>query len=110
MRKPSNNNESQSSLNYDELRYMKNQDQVQILESEFAKDYHWSKEKISKLAKYLKLKESQIYKWNWDRRQIHEKYIMKRIENDDIPGNLFKVYKPKSENENGQTVVDEEEG
>ena len=33
---------------------------------------------------------------------------MKRIENDDIPGNLFKVYKPKSENENGQTVVDEE--
>jgi hypothetical protein len=50
-----------------ENRYMKNSEQVEILESEFAKDSDWSKEKMAKLAKFLNLKESQVYKWNWDR-------------------------------------------
>ncbi len=50
-----------------ENRYMKNSDQVGILENEFAKDSDWSKEKMAKLAKFLNLKESQVYKWNWDR-------------------------------------------
>lgn len=47
---------------------MKSLDQVKILENEFAKDPQWSKELMKKLAKYLNLKESQVYKWNWDRR------------------------------------------
>lgn len=39
------------------------------------------------------MKESQVYKWNWDRRQMQDKYLMKRIEGGDIPDNLFKVTK-----------------
>jgi hypothetical protein len=41
-----------------ENRYMKSSDQVKILESEFAKDPTWSKEKMRKLAGLLNLKES----------------------------------------------------
>jgi hypothetical protein len=47
-----------SSALYGELRYMKNQDQIHILENEYAKDPHWSKEKMKKLAESLHLKES----------------------------------------------------
>lgn len=72
---------------------MKSSDQVKILENEFSKEPSWSKEKMSKLAKLLNLKESQIYKWNWDRRQLQDKYLMKRIADKDLPDNLFKVTK-----------------
>jgi succinate dehydrogenase flavin-adding protein (antitoxin of CptAB toxin-antitoxin module) len=51
-----------------EGRYMKSSDQVKILENEFSKEPTWSKEKMKKLARLLNLKDSQIYKWNWDRR------------------------------------------
>jgi hypothetical protein len=51
-----------------ECRYMKSSDQVKILENEFSKEPQWSKEKMKKLAKLLNLKDSQVYKWNWDRR------------------------------------------
>jgi hypothetical protein len=37
---------------------MKNEDQVRILESEFSKDAHWSKQKMKKLSTLLHLKES----------------------------------------------------
>lgn len=59
--------QSQHWLN-EENRYMKNEEQVKILEQEFSKDPHWPKQKMKKLAAMLNLKESQIYKWNWDRR------------------------------------------
>ena len=55
---------------------------------------------MKRLADRLKLKESQIYKWNWDKRQIQERYLMKRIENQDIPDTIFRVIKPsKSDDE-----------
>jgi hypothetical protein len=72
---------------------------VKILEIEFSKDPSWSKEKMKKLANILNLKESQIYKWNWDRRQMQDKYLMKRIESKSLPMNLFKVTKRGSEDE-----------
>jgi uncharacterized protein YneF (UPF0154 family) len=34
---------------------------------EFDKNPIWSKEKMRELASQLGLKESQIYKWHWDR-------------------------------------------
>lgn len=37
------------------------------------------------LAQKLGLKESQIYKWNWDKRQAQEKNFHKRILNSDLP-------------------------
>ena len=37
---------SQNDWLNEENRYMKNEDQVRILESEFAKDPHWSKQKM----------------------------------------------------------------
>lgn len=72
---------------------MKSTDQIKVLENEFSKDPHWTKDKMRKLAEALGLKESQVYKWNWDRRQMQEKNLMKRIENKDLPDNLFKVTK-----------------
>lgn len=76
-----------------EGRYMKSSDQVKILENEFSKEPSWSKDKMKKLARLLNLKDSQIYKWNWDRRQLQDKYLMKRIADKDLPDNLFKVTK-----------------
>jgi hypothetical protein len=48
---------------------------------------------MKKLAKLLNLKDSQVYKWNWDRRQLQDKYLMKRIAEKDLPDNLFRVTK-----------------
>ena len=72
---------------------MKSDDQFKILESEFQKDSKWSKEKMKRLASLLNLKESQIYKWNWDRRQMQDRYLQKRILGGDLPENLFRVTK-----------------
>lgn len=95
----------------EEFRYMKNQEQVQVLESEYFKNPMWSKIKIRKLAKKLNLKESQIYKWNWDKRQIQERYLMKRIENQDIPDTIFRVIKPsKSDDEEEEEEEEQKTG
>lgn len=66
------------------------------LENEYKKSSNWNKDKIKQLSQLLRLKESQVYKWNWDRKQIEEKKIMKTWQNiDKIPmgSKLFKVSK-----------------
>lgn len=40
--------------------------QNKVLMAEFQKDPHWSRGKIQQLHERLGLKQSQIYKWNWD--------------------------------------------
>jgi len=50
-------------------RLRKNREQSKYLEKEFSKDPNWTKPTITRLAKELRLKESQIYKWNWDTRK-----------------------------------------
>jgi len=47
-------------------RIRKNLEQNKILLSEFKKSPLWGKSKIVELHQRLGLKESQIYKWNWD--------------------------------------------
>ena len=86
---------------------MKNEDQVRVLEAEFSKDPHWSKSKMKKLAFLLNLKESQIYKWNWDRRQMQDRYIQKRIENRDLPETIFKVTKVNKNEQSDEVDLDE---
>jgi len=34
---------------------------------------------------------------------------MRRIKNDDIPGNLFKVIRPKAEDEHGQSIISDDD-
>lgn len=50
-------------------RYRKNCDQHNILLKYFEKNPNWDKPIIQKLSDELGLKESQIYKWNWDQRK-----------------------------------------
>ena len=47
-------------------RLRKNRDQHLILLNMYQKDPNWDKTTIQKLSDELGLKESQIYKWNWD--------------------------------------------
>ena len=47
-------------------RLRKNEEQNKILLIEFQKNPIWQKTKIVELKNRLGLKESQIYKWNWD--------------------------------------------
>lgn len=47
-------------------RIRKNLEQNKILLSEFQKSPMWDKSKIVELQQRLGLKQSQIYKWNWD--------------------------------------------
>ena len=86
---------------------MKTDDQVRILESEFSKDPCWSKQKMKRLSTLLNLKESQIYKWNWDRRQMQDRYIQKRIENKDLPENLFKITKVTKDEQSEEYGTDD---
>ncbi|CDW71740.1 hox domain containing protein [Stylonychia lemnae] len=102
-KKPIKNNDWSS----EENRYMKTDDQVRILESEFSKDPCWTKQKMKRLSTLLNLKESQIYKWNWDRRQMQDRYIQKRIENKDLPENLFKITKVAKNEQSDDYATDE---
>jgi hypothetical protein len=45
------------------------------------------------LARHLGLRESQVYKWNWDRRNLREKYIEGRLKSMELPNQIFKVTK-----------------
>jgi len=47
-------------------RLRKNGEQNKILMGEFRKNPQWQKAKIVELQQRLGLKQSQIYKWNWD--------------------------------------------
>lgn len=61
-------------------RLRKNQDQHQILLNEFNKTSNWTKEQITALSSRLGLKQSQIYKWNWD--------MQRKIRNSSLCPNL----------------------
>eukprot|EP00347_Sterkiella_histriomuscorum_P018069 403346908 len=85
--------EIQAPYSLNDLRRMKSIDQVKILENEFKKNPNWSKSVMRKLSQEIGLKESQIYKWNWDRRQVREKYIEGRLKSMDLPSTIFKITK-----------------
>lgn len=50
-------------------RHRKNDEQFDFLHDRFAKNPFWDKSEMKKLARQTGLKESQIYKWNWDQRK-----------------------------------------
>jgi hypothetical protein len=50
-------------------RHRKNLDQHQVLLRHFLRNPNWDKPTIQKLSDTIGLKESQIYKWNWDQRK-----------------------------------------
>ena len=59
--------------------FKKNKDQTRILDIEFERNPHWSKQKMRELGDMLGLKDSQIYKWHWDRSQTVEKGFQKSL-------------------------------
>lgn len=50
-------------------RTRKDRQQQQVLMAFYRKKKNWEKSDITKLSKQSGLKESQIYKWNWDMRK-----------------------------------------
>lgn len=50
-----------------------------FLDIEFDKNPVWSKSKMHELAVHLGLKDSQIYKWHWDRSQTVHKRFQKTL-------------------------------
>lgn len=65
---------------------------------------------MKRLSNLLNLKESQVYKWNWDRRQMQDKYLMKRLEGGDIPDNLFRVTKVDKSNRDEDLSAETQNG
>ncbi len=59
--------------------FKKNKEQTKVLDVEFDKNPIWSKAKMRELADKLGLKESQIYKWHWDRTQTVNKRFQKTL-------------------------------
>lgn len=55
-------------------RLRKNDEQNKILYVEFQKNATWNKAKIVQLQEQLGLKQSQIYKWNWDMQRKLEQH------------------------------------
>jgi Homeodomain len=80
--------------------FKKNKEQTLLLDVEFDKNPIWSKEKMRELASQLGLKESQIYKWHWDRSQTVQKRYQK---------NLRKISKNQESNSNTTTGSSENE-
>eukprot|EP00350_Pseudokeronopsis_sp_OXSARD2_P005043 CAMPEP_0170540682 /NCGR_PEP_ID=MMETSP0211-20121228/647_1 /TAXON_ID=311385 /ORGANISM="Pseudokeronopsis sp., Strain OXSARD2" /LENGTH=140 /DNA_ID=CAMNT_0010843183 /DNA_START=588 /DNA_END=1010 /DNA_ORIENTATION=+ len=50
-------------------RKLKNPEQINKLESEYAKDPHWDFQKKLNLADELSITWEQVHKWNWDRKK-----------------------------------------
>ena len=57
------------------------------------------------LASKLNLKLGQIYKWNWDRKMSLEKYFMRSPFASENKNSLFKVFRPKQLDQNGNPVI-----
>ncbi|CDW91033.1 UNKNOWN [Stylonychia lemnae] len=53
---------------------LKSKEQIQYLESQFVCNQRWTRQKIRQMSKEISLSFYQIYKWNWDRRIIMEKF------------------------------------
>jgi len=64
---------------HNHISFKKNKDQTRILDIEFDKNPIWSKQKMRELGDILGLKESQIYKWHWDRSQTVQKRFQKNL-------------------------------
>ena len=82
-------------------RLRKTDEQVKILEREFDKNPNWTKEKMKQLSSSLNLKLSQVYKWNWDRRQALDPYFNLNLKT----GNLFSVRKKDVLDGNGNPLI-----
>ena len=62
------NNNPHSKFN-ENKRKRKTKHQIQMLEKELQKNPHWSNEDIERISVKVGLKESQVYKWNWDQKK-----------------------------------------
>ncbi len=72
---------------------------MEILEAEFEKEQNWAKDKMKFLARLLGLRVSQIYKWNWDRRQALDPYIIR------LGYDVFSVVKQPIFDEQGREIL-----
>jgi uncharacterized protein YjcR len=61
------------------MSFKKNRDQTFLLDEEFDRNPNWSKAKMSEIANKLGLKDSQVYKWHWDRSQTVHKRFQKTL-------------------------------
>ena len=65
-------------------RKRKNADQLEILNGEFDRDPHWSKERLCAISSLTGLSEGQVYKWGWDQKRkkfgVQEAERMRQIE------------------------------
>ena len=43
--------------------------QKTLLASEFKRDPFWSSLKVRKMARFLNMRTTQVYKWNWNRKR-----------------------------------------
>ena len=69
----------QSTSPYNHTSFKKNREQTRLLDIEFDKNPNWNKAKMRELAEMLGLKDSQIYKWHWDRSQTVHKRFQKNL-------------------------------
>lgn len=78
-----NNSNNENSLNaissHNHNSFKKKKEQTHILDIEFDKNSNWSKQKMRELGDLLGLKESQVYKWHWDRSQTVQKRFQKSL-------------------------------
>eukprot|EP00347_Sterkiella_histriomuscorum_P015151 403358126 len=65
-------------------RQRKNLYQHNILVEEFDKNPNWDKDQIKQLSDRLGLKESQIYKWNWDHRKKSQQQVISEGQSENI--------------------------
>eukprot|EP00347_Sterkiella_histriomuscorum_P017221 403350218 len=72
---------------------MKNKTQLKILYSEYQKQSKWSTEKIRALGRLLNLKNVQIYKWYWDRKEEEQMTKKQRMKDLGIEEKIFKITK-----------------
>ena len=69
----------QSYSSHNHTAFKKNRDQTRLLDIEFDKNPNWNKGKMRELAEILGFKDSQIYKWHWDRSQTVHKRFQKSL-------------------------------
>eukprot|EP00347_Sterkiella_histriomuscorum_P002736 403367002 len=82
----------------EERRFMKSEEALKILQAAYENNSNWSKAKIAQLSQLTNLSQSQVYKWNWDRKIFKNQMIIRNmIEKNVYFGKIFEVQKPNSD-------------
>ena len=79
--------------------------------SEFRRDPHWSSLKVRRMARFLGMRPTQVYKWNWNRKRGKVVEEMPPAQEEPVSGEApkrirYNIYKMEKDRIISTTTID----